>query len=194
LASTSYFFFLLFYKHFSYTKGYTLDDKGKLELYFCKEVGFLEIGYDVMEVGEIGREEMWVEGGYVMGSTERGGRRKEALPRGSKHIGGDVSENMGDTSMTYTEAPKYDFVTPMLLVRGGPRYGGRFDFRESIAGGLLLPEGEPAGGYVFRDEDCKVCFSGEELRVYMTKRPAVLASYRSSRFQECLNAREPRRR
>ena len=54
-----------------------------------------------MEVRAIGREEMWVEGGYVMGSTERGesrtrdtcGRRREALPRGSEHIGGDASEN-----------------------------------------------------------------------------------------------------
>ena len=77
---------------------------------------------------------------------------------------------MGDASMTNTEAGNYDFVTAVLLVRGGPRYGGRFDSRKSVVGGLLLPEGEPVGGYVFSDEDCKVCFSGEEVRVYTAKR------------------------
>jgi len=118
-----------------------------------------------MEVREIGRGEIWVEGGYVMGSTVRGESRTRArVVDGERRFRGAVNTLEGmqvrtdvrvdDTSMTYTEAGKYDFVTPMLLVRGGPRYGGRFDVRESVSGGLLLPEGEPGGGYVFSDEDC----------------------------------------
>ena len=55
-----------------------------------------------------------------------------------------------------------------MLVRRGPQYGGRFDSSEGVVGALLLPEGELVGGYVFSDEDCKICFSGEEERVYTT--------------------------
>ena len=62
----------------------------------------------------------------------------------------------------------YDCVTAKLLVRRGPRYGGRFDSCEDVVGVLLLPEGEPVGGYVFSDEDCKIFFSGEEESVYTT--------------------------
>ena len=74
---------------------------------------------------------------------------------------------VSNAGVTYTEAGDYDFVTTVFLVRGGPRYGGRFNSRKSVVGCLLLPEGEPVGGYVFSDEDCKVGFSGEEVRVYM---------------------------
>ena len=39
-------------------RAYTLDDREKVELYSCKEVTFLEVGSDVVEVEEIGRKKM----------------------------------------------------------------------------------------------------------------------------------------
>ena len=43
-----------------------------------------------------------------------------------------------------------------FLVRGGPRYGGRFDSREGFVGALMLPEREPVDVYVISDEDCEI--------------------------------------
>ena len=48
--------------------------------------------------------------------------------------------------------------------------GGRFDSREGVLGPLLLPKGEPVGGYVFSDEDCKICINGEEGKINTTER------------------------
>ena len=48
---------------------------------------------------------------------------------------------MGDASMTYTEAGNYDFMTAEFLVRGGPRYGGRFDWHEGVVGVLVVVRG-----------------------------------------------------
>ena len=39
-----------------------------------------------------------------------------------------------------------------------------------VVGALLSPEGEPVGGSVFSDEDCKICCSRKEERDYTTKR------------------------
>ena len=57
---TSYdFFSFSFYKHFNIcTQGHTLDRREKVVLYSCKEVRFLEVGKDVMDVREIERKEM----------------------------------------------------------------------------------------------------------------------------------------
>ena len=51
---------------------YTLDDRKKVELFSCKEVRILEVVQDVMEFREIGRKEMEVGGGNLIGGTERG--------------------------------------------------------------------------------------------------------------------------
>ena len=63
---------------------------------------------------------------------------------------------MGHAKMIYTEADYKDFMTVEFLVRGGPRYRGRFDSCESVVGGLLLPKREPVGVYVISDGDCKI--------------------------------------
>ena len=47
---------------------------------------------------------------------------------------------MGNASMTCTQPGNYDFVRVVFLVRGGPRYGCRYDSREGVVGALLLPE------------------------------------------------------
>ena len=73
---------------------------------------------------------------------------------------------MGDASMTCMDAGNYNFMMVEFLIGRGPRYGGRFDSREGIDGALLLPKGEPVGGYVFFDEDCRICSSGEMLLLY----------------------------
>ena len=69
---------------------------------------------------------------------------------------------MGDASM----AGNYDFLMAEFLIIRGQRYGG--GSREGIIEALRLPEREPVASYVFPDEDCKICSSGEEERVYET--------------------------
>ena len=78
---------------------------------------------------------------------------------------------MGDASTIYAEAGNYYFVAAELFMRKGPQYGGRFDSCEGVIGALLFPEGESVGGYVFPDEDCKICFLvGRRRGVYTTNR------------------------
>ena len=97
---------------------------------------------------------------------------------------------MGDASMTYTEEGNYDFIAAEFFVRGGPRYGGRFNSRKGVVGALLLPKGEPVGGYVLKILTYVLV---RRRRGFIRQREMMLQFWLLSQFSR-LHEREPRRR